>query len=372
MSISGPQKIKILIVDDDTVNRLMLTEFVTLLGYEPVTAPDGFEALEIVEKITVDLALLDVRMPQINGYELLKRLKNMPNYRHLPVIMVTGSANPSAEAECIRQGADDYLPKPFNRVILQARIEGGLVRKRMHDLEEQQKRYVEEQNLRLEQTVAQQVKEISSAQLAVIYAMARLAESRDNDTGAHLLRLQEYCRALSTELLRRGEFKDRITPQYIDAVCEACPLHDIGKVGIPDAILLKPGKLTPEEFEIMKGHSGIGADILREVDQNHPGIKFITLGMEIAGGHHEKWDGSGYPASLAGEDIPLAARLVAVCDVYDALVSRRCYKEPFSHEKSVGIILNGAGASFDPAVVDAFMEVTQEFRRILDSRQDEE
>jgi len=224
------------------------------------------------------------------------------------------------------------------------------------------KRYNEE----LEDLVQEKVKEISASQIATIHALVKSAESRDDDTGAHIERTASYCRLLAEKLMEAGLYKGFVDVKYIENIEMASPLHDIGKVGIADAILLKPGRLSPEEFEVMKTHVSIGYETLASVENFYPGNSFLKLGMEISRYHHEKWDGSGYLGALAGEDIPLSARIMALSDVYDALRSRRVYKDPFPHEMTIGIIVEGRGKHFDPTLVDVFLKHGTLFESIFD------
>jgi putative two-component system response regulator len=265
---------------------------------------------------------------------------------------------------CIELGAEDYVLKPFNPVLLKARVNACLEKKRLHDQEEDYRRKIEQHNALLEDRVKAQVREITEAQMAAIFAMSNLAESRDPETGEHLERMREYCRILSRQLSTTARLKTVVDNNFIEAIFNASPLHDIGKVGIPDAVLLKPGKLTEREWVIMKTHPLIGAQTLLQVDRQHPGNALIRAGIAIAGGHHEKWDGSGYPCGLKGEEIPLVARILALGDVYDALTSKRCYKDAFTHEASREIIVNQGGIHFDPIVVEAFLATEDEFKKV--------
>jgi len=218
----------------------------------------------------------------------------------------------------------------------------------------------------LEELVQEKVEEISASQIATIHALVKAAESRDDDTGTHIERTSMFCKLIAEKLLEAGRYTDIIDEAYCDTISKASPLHDIGKVGIQDSILLKPGRLTPEEFEIMKTHVNIGYEMLASTREMYPGNKFLKIGIEIAKYHHEKWDGSGYMQELAGEDIPLSARIMALSDVYDALRSRRVYKEPFTHEKTYDIIIEGRGKHFDPALIDIFTEHHKSFEEIYD------
>lgn len=227
-----------------------------------------------------------------------------------------------------------------------------------------------EVQMQLERQVQAQLRDLAEAQLATIFALSKLAESRDTDTGKHLERVREYSRVLATQLRHKHEFAEAVNDEFVEHVYRASPLHDIGKVAIPDNILRKPGKLTPDEFRVMQTHAELGARTLREVVAQYPGNQLVSIGIEIAQSHHEKWDGSGYPQGLSGIGIPLPARIVAVADVYDALTSRRPYKEPFTVERARDLIVEGRGQHFDPAMVDAFLSVEDEFRRIAQALAD--
>jgi putative two-component system response regulator len=286
--------------------------------------------------------------------------------------MITALDDTSSAARCIDMGAEDYLTKPFDPTLLKARISSCLERKRLHDQESLYRVKIEEYNNQLQERVRQQVQEISQAQLGAIFAMSKLAESRDPETGEHLERMREYCKVLSQQLSRLPKYEIIIDNTFISDIYAASPLHDIGKVGIDDSVLLKAGKLTDQEWTVMKLHPVIGAETLREVDKQHPGNSLIRMGIDIAASHHEKWDGSGYPYGLQGTEIPLVARILALGDVYDALTSKRCYKEAFSHDKSRQIVIESSGSHFDPELVDAFIQTEEEFKRIREFYQDAE
>jgi len=363
---------RILVVDDNEMNRELLVRRLERQGHDVVTAEDGAIALEILDSHRIDLVLLDIMMPNVDGYQVLKKMQDDEYLSTLPVIMITAVDEIESAVKCIEMGADDYLTKPFNAVLLTARINASLEKKRLRAQEQKQRKQIEDLNLFLSARVRQQVAEIASAQIGAIFAMSKLAESRDPETGEHLERMREYCRLLAQVLSKHDKYSAVIDRNFIDNIYSASPLHDIGKVGVPDAILTKPGKLTDEDWVIMKTHPLIGAETLREVDREHPGNSFIKIGIEIAEAHHEKWDGSGYPHGLKGEAIPLPARILALGDVFDALSSRRCYKEAFPNEKVVEIILAGSGQHFDPDVVDAFLEVQDEFVRVRECFKDAE
>ena len=354
----------LLVVDDNEMNRDMLKRRLTRDGYRIDVAENGRHALEKVAAGNYDLVLLDIMMPEVDGYRVLAQMKSTPALRHIPVIMITALEEMESVVRCIEMGAEDYVLKPFNPVLLKARVGACLEKKRLHDQEENYRVKIEQQNTLLEGRVREQVREISEAQLAAIFAMSKLAESRDPETGEHLERMREYCRILSTFLATTPRYSNVIDQKYIDNIYAASPLHDIGKVGIPDAVLLKPGKLTEVEWVIMRTHTFVGAQTLLQVNREYPGNDLIRTGMAIAGNHHEKWDGSGYPYGAKGEGIPLVARVLALGDVYDALTSKRCYKEAFTHEASHEIIVTQSGTHFDPEVVEAFLATEEEFKKV--------
>jgi len=352
---------RVLIADDIENNRIVLSRRIAGMGHEFQTANDGLEALHALQSSAFDALLLDIQMPRMDGYEVLENIKKNPDLRHIPVIVISAIDDMESIVRCIELGADDYLCKPFNSVLLKARVSSSLERKKLHDQEIEHRDYIEKYNIKLEDRILDQMDKIVSAQHSAIFAMAKLAESKDPETGAHLERMREYCRLLAQRLQNNTEFSNIVDDEFINNIYAASPLHDIGKVGVPDDILLKPAKLTDTEWVSMKTHTLIGSNTLREVDKNHPGNNFLKIGIEIAESHHEKWDGSGYPYGLSGEAIPISARILALGDVYDALTSKRCYKDAFSHDKSTSIILEGKGKHFDPHVVDAFLEIQDDF-----------
>lgn len=345
---------RILIIDDSS-------EAIQVLGnalpkyYKRQFALSGEKALELLASSIElpDLILLDVQMPGMSGYEVCKRLKSNDKYKSIPVIFLSALSDTENKVKGFENGGVDYIQKPFETLEVQARVNTHI---QLHDLQLR----LEEHNKHLNQLVDDKVKEISDSQMATIYALAKLAESRDDDTGEHLIRVQVFCRLMAEKL----RVYNGISEDFINALEKASPMHDIGKVGIRDAILLKPGKLTPEEFEEMKQHTTIGANTLREVYKKYPNNYFISIGIEVAQSHHEKWDGSGYPNGTKAEEIPLSARIMTLADVYDALRSKRVYKDAFTREKTREIILEGRGTHFDPLIVDVFLEHEQEFAKI--------
>jgi len=361
----------LLIVDDNPMNLETVARRLERDGFFTHRATSGAEAFAVLEDIPVDLILLDVMMPDMDGYEVLARIKESETWQYIPVIMVTALDDQDSMVRCIEAGADDYLTKPINTVLLRARVNNCLNKKWLYDRDMEYRQVLEDYNEQLQERVDMQVREITSAQMAAIFATSKLAESKDPETGAHLERLRMFCKIIAQRLARSASYQNTVTEDFIDCIYAASPLHDIGKVGIPDSILLKPGKLSDSEWEIMRYHTIIGAKTLRAVAQKHPGNSFIRMGIEIAEAHHEKWDGSGYPYGLKGEAIPLAARILALADVYDALTSVRCYKDAFSHERSREIIIEGADRHFDPRIVEAFVACENEFMHIRQEYKDE-
>ena len=348
----------ILIVDDST-------EAIDVLGnalpkeYRLQFALSGKQALLLLGngKTLPDLILLDVMMPDMNGYEVCRHLKEDDRFKNIPVIFLSALLDAKDKVKAFQNGGVDYIEKPFEIHEVQARVDNHL---RLHDLQEQLELY----NRELNHLVEMKVNEISESQMATIYALVKLSEARDVDTGLHIERIAGFCRLLAQKLREMKDDMYHIDDEYIENLFKASPLHDIGKVSIPDRILLKPGKLNAEEFEIIKTHTTNGAKTLLEVKEKYPENKFIELGRKIALSHHEKWDGSGYPFGLKGEDIPLEGRIMALVDVYDALRSKRVYKEPFSHEISVDIITAGSGIHFDAKLVNVFLKFESEFNEL--------
>jgi putative two-component system response regulator len=300
----------------------------------------------------------------MDGFELCCRLKADKGTADIPVIFVTALGEPHSEARGFEIGAVDYINKPFSPPLVLARVQTHLaLRKSRLELERQ--------NERLEEAVAFRTQELETTQDVTIRALTTLAETRDDDTGAHILRTQQFVRRLAEELRNDPNFANELNDRAIDLMFKSAPLHDIGKVGIPDHILLKPGKLTPEEFEVMKTHVELGRRALvSAIAEGGATTEFLRCALEIIRGHHEKWDGTGYPKGLSGDEIPLSARIMAVADVYDALTSRRIYKPAFAHEVAVQIILEGKGRHFDPRILDAFSRCYLDFRRIADTYAD--
>ncbi|HJW72613.1 MAG TPA: two-component system response regulator [Geothrix sp.] len=347
------------LVVDDTPDNLTLMSSLLKDSYRVKVANSGEKALKYLEgESKPDLILLDIMMPGMSGYEVIREIKANPAARDIPVIFLTAMSAMEDEKLGLELGAADYITKPISPPIVLARVKTQLQNKAAAD-------FLRDQNAYLETEVAKRTRELSAIQDVTILAMASLAETRDSDTGNHIRRTQFYIKALAEKLKAHPRFAYFLTDQTIDMLFKSAPLHDIGKVGIPDRILLKPGRFTPDEFEIMKSHTTLGRNAIEHAErQLGLEVEFLHLAKEIAYYHQEKWDGSGYPTGESGDDIPISARLMAVADVYDALISRRVYKEGMPHEKAAAIIQECSGSHFDSDVVDAFTAIQDEFRAI--------
>lgn len=348
-----------ILVVDDTTDNLTLISALLNDSYKIKVANSGEKALKYLEGDTnPDLILLDIMMPVLSGHDVIRRVKSNPKTRDIPVIFLTAMSEPEDEKKGLELGAVDYITKPISPPILLARIKSQLQVKAASD-------FLHDKNLYLETEIAKRTHEISAIQDVTILAMASLAETRDLETGNHIRRTQHYVKALADKLKTNPNFGYFLSETMIETLYKSAPLHDIGKVGIPDRILLKPGKLTHDEFEIMKTHTTLGRDAIKHAEsQLGIQVEFLRIAKEIAYYHQEKYDGSGYPTGASGNDIPISARLMSLADVYDALISRRVYKEPMSHVDAVKIILEGRGKHFDPEVVDAFLTLQKEFQSI--------
>ena len=368
----------ILIVDDTPQNLMLLGELIQP-QYRVQVANSGPLALRIAcAEPHPDLILLDILMPEMSGYQVLEELRKDEATRSIPVIVITAMSAGEDEEHGLELGAVDYITKPFNPGIVLARIRTHLELKQARDR-------LAAQNDWLEHEVAQRMRENHLIQDLSIRSLACLAEARDLETGYHIARTQAYVELLARQLTSHLRFRDVLADGQMTRIVKAAPLHDIGKVGIPDAILLKPGKLTDEEFTIMKAHPTIGAhainsaiaQVVASVDADTArhvsgAFEFLRVAKEISLGHHEKWDGSGYPLGLAGDAIPVSARLMALADVFDALMSRRVYKPPYSLEEAERQIVGERGRHFDPDVVDAFLVSIDRFAAISRSFADPE
>ena len=341
----------VLIVDDAETNIDILVE---TLGdaYDVRVAMDGAGALEYIRENPPDLILLDIMMPGMDGYEVCERLKSSEATRGIPVIFLTALTDEQDEARGLRLGAVDFITKPFSPELVKSRVHNHLQLKRHRD--------------HLEELVRERTMELMLTQDATILSLATLAEYRDPETGGHIKRTQRYMEVLSRHLMDHPRFRDYLDGETTELLYKSAPLHDIGKVGVPDNILLKPGKLTVDEFSLMKKHCEYGRDTIVKVEQEigEVNISFLRYAKEIAYTHHEKWDGSGYPRGIPTSAIPISGRLMAVADVYDALISRRVYKAPLSHSTAVRLMVDGRGSHFDPDIIDAFIQLADRFKEI--------
>lgn len=360
----------VLIVDDREENIRLLKAFLRDNAFEIDTATSGQEALSKVAANPPDIILLDVVMPGMDGLEVCRHLKDDDATRHIPVVIVTGTTERDLNVDALEAGADDFLTKPLDSSILRARIRNGLRSKMLQDRILRYQAELEQYNEKLEAGIRDRTNQLQRTQQVTVFSLAKLSESRDEDTGVHLDRVRWYVRELAAQMSQWDDYKNLIDEVFVEQLYQSSPLHDIGKVGIPDQILLKPGKLTVEEFEIMKLHTIIGGDTLHAADVEAGSNSFLAMGRDIAYFHHEKYSGEGYPKGLKGIDIPLSARITALGDVYDALTSQRPYKPPFSHEKARTIILEGRGTHFCPDVVEAFLSREQRFIEIQREYQD--
>jgi putative two-component system response regulator len=362
MTVNSKDKPTILIVDD-TPDNLMLLSRLLKDRYNTKVANNGSTALQIAAAAPgLDLILLDVMMPGLDGYDTCRQLKANPATSDIPVIFLTAKNQVEDEAMGLSLGAVDYIAKPISPPILFARVATQLQLCAA-------RRALQDHNENLEKLVQERTAQLYLMQEAIIVAMASMAETRDQETGNHIRRTQNYVRALARHLQTHprlsATLRAELTDENIELLYRSAPLHDIGKVGIPDRILLKPGNLDREEFEIMKMHAVYGRDTIMLVERHIGGSNsFLMYAREIAHSHQEKWDGSGYPQNLSGEQIPLSARLMAVADVYDALISKRVYKPAFTHQQALDVMRKGRGSHFDPDVLDAFFEIEPEFARI--------
>ncbi|AGX88009.1 HD domain-containing phosphohydrolase [Candidatus Symbiobacter mobilis] len=363
----------ILIVDDELPNRLILEDLLET-QYFVHALSNGHQALDyLMAARPADLILLDVVMPGMDGFEVCRQIKAAPRLQDIPVMFLTSLDSVVDEEHGLSLGAADFIHKPYSRAIVLARI-------RNHLELAQARRRLCDRNLQLEHLVAERTREVLhekeqviAVQDVIITALCALAEIRDNETGNHIRRTQKYIQSLANKLSNHPRFMAELSNDIIQLLFKSAPLHDIGKVGIPDSILLKPGKLTDEEWVIMKRHTEYGRDAISQAEgEIGASTNFLRYARDIAYSHHEKWDGSGYPQGISGDAIPLAARLMAVADVYDALISARVYKSAYSHDEAVRMIVEERGTHFDPDIADALLEVEGEFRAIAMSYCDEE
>jgi putative two-component system response regulator len=348
----------ILLVDDDPMMLDVIQSYLRP-HYRLRLATRGREALaSALQSPLPDLILLDVKLPDMHGYDVCKLLKEQVITTAIPIIFLSSHSDVDNITRGLELGAVDYVSKPVAAAVLLARVKTHLRLREANSL-------LRDQNAHLESLVLQRTSELQQSQELTIVALGSIAETRDNETGNHIHRTRAYVAALTERLARTSRYQHNMTGEQWRMIWKSAPLHDIGKVGIPDQILLKPGKLTAAEFAVMKHHPGIGRDALRAAEQRmNAQNSFLAVAQEIAYSHHERWDGGGYPEGLAGTAIPLSARLMALADVYDALISRRVYKSAYTHAVAVAEIRAGRGSHFDPEIVDCFLDDTDEFDAI--------
>jgi putative two-component system response regulator len=347
---------KIMLVDDNmatlTVGKSMLQD-----DYEVYAMPSASKLFEVLKHMTPDLILLDVMMPEMDGYETIRRLKSNETLAEIPIIFLTSKIDKDSELEGLSLGAIDYVAKPFAASLLLKRIEN-------HLLLTAQKKELKNYNDNLREMVNKKTEAIIELQNAVLSTVAEMVEFRDNLTGGHVARTQNYLYLLVDKLLKEKIYEEEIRVWDLDFLVPSAQLHDVGKIAISDAILNKPGKLTAAEFEEMKKHVAVGVEVIKRIEKKTSDHAFLRHARVIAGTHHEKWDGSGYPMGLRGQDIPLEGRLMAIADVYDALISVRPYKTPVSAPEAEEIIMGGRGSHFDPLLVDIFGTLAGSFSEI--------
>ena len=348
--------LKRVMVVDDSADNLILMAGILEGTYKVKVAKSGPRALALAAvEPQPDLILLDVMMPEMDGYEVCERLKRNPVTSAIPVIFLTARTAPEDEMHAFRCGAVDFITKPINPEVVMSRVHAHLQAKLVADL-------LRDKNDFLEDEVQRRTQELMAIQDVTIRIMSSLTQTRDNETGNHIRRTQNYVKILALKLREKGLYKDLLTDSFIDSLYKSAPLHDIGKVGIPDSILLKPGPLTADEWDIMCTHPSLGKQAIERAEEDLGlQVNFLRVAKEIAYSHHEKWDGSGYPLGLSGTEIPLPARLMALADVYDALISRRVYKSDMSHDEAADIIQEGSGRHFDPDIVDTFLDAQDQF-----------
>ena len=331
---------RVLVVDDDDMTLELLSGILTRCGHHVDTASDGQQALEILRRGFHRMVVSDWEMPELSGPDLCAAIRGGDFGGYIYTILLTGRNNASDAITGLNAGADDFITKPVDPAQLCARVR-----------------------------IAERILSLQTRDLT-IFAMAKLAESRDPETGAHLDRVRSYCQLLAQHIAGNATADKPLEPGYAQMIFLTSPLHDIGKVAIPDHVLLKPGRLSDREFEIMKTHAALGAQTLDAAVKEHPEASFLRMARDIAATHHERWDGTGYPNKLKGEQIPLCGRVVALADVYDALTSKRVYKDAFAHDIAREIIIKDSGTHFDPKIVEAFLAVEPAFMQIREQYSD--
>lgn len=355
---SSQTKNTILVVDDDKTN-LMLAQNILLHKYRIAASNSGKAALKYLESHHPDLILLDINMPEMDGFEVMEQIRQMEETKGIPVIFLTADNLAETEIKCFQMGAMDFVVKPFVPDILLSRVDKTIeLDKYRNDLEKMVREMTDK--------IREDARRINEIQDSVIIGMANLIESRDGSTGKHVKNTQMYVRMIAGELRRRNLFAEELTEDYIEDLCKAAPLHDVGKIKVPDAILQKPGKLTPEEFDTMKLHTTYSEKIIQTIIGDVEDEHYVQIVEDIAMYHHERWDGTGYPTGLAQNHIPLSARIMAVADVFDALYEERCYKPPIRPiERIMQIMSEGRGSQFDPVIIDVFVDMLPMLKKVL-------
>jgi len=362
--MSAKQKDLILIVDDIEINRIILREILQN-DYDIIEAANGREALDQLflendkpKDVLPTTILLDVMMPDLDGFEVLEVVKKNNATANIPVLFITAADSDETESKGLIAGAADYITKPFNHNVVRARVDNHIKLARYSH--------------NLEQLVEIKTAEVTRTYESTLEVLATIIEYRNLESGAHIRRTTLLTEVLVAKMLKSDKFRPLLEELNISSLIKASALHDIGKIGIPDGILLKPGKLTDEEFNMIKTHTTIGSHIIDSIAENLPdNDKYLKYAKDICHYHHERWDGRGYPGGLSGEEIPLSARIISIVDVYDALVSPRCYKDPYSHDVSFNIITDGRGTQFDPDIVDLLPDVADDFKRIEEAHRDQ-
>lgn len=345
---------RVFVVDDDPHLNVILEGMLQNNGNNVLCFSNGVAALEAAGKEPPDLFLLDVTMPEMSGFKVCEHLKNNPVLKDIPVIFLSGMGAMQDKIQGFHAGGVDYITKPFHFEEVKARVNTHLSLSALRTKLEYQK------------LVERKVRERSEAQQATIFALAKLAEYRDDDTGTHLERVGKFCRLLAEQLGRQSHYAESLSADFAECIQHASALHDIGKVAIPDNILKKPGLLTPEETSVMRTHAAVGAENLQAIFNRYNDNPFIGMGVEIALYHHERWDGTGYPGGIAGKEIPISARIMAVADFYDALRTDRCYRKGLGHETVRNMLLERSGTYFDPEIIEAFFVLEEQFSAIMD------
>ena len=346
----------ILIVDDVVTNLAVLANIIKNAGYTVRAVQSAYEAKDAIQAKLPDLILLDIAMPGVDGFEFCDMLKAVPSTAEIPIIFVTALSDPETKTRCFSLGAADFIEKPFdvNEVTMR-------VNTQMKNISMQ--RELEDYNKRLHKMMKDQIDKITDDQRFLIYGLVKLAETREDPTGTHMINVSENARFLAQSLQLSPKYEKEVSNSFIDDIELAAPLHDIGNLTISDRILLKRGKLTPDEFAIMKTHTETGARTLKEIYSRNSYSRYLAMAIDIAYYHHEKWNGKGYPKGLKGNEIPLAARIFTVVDVYDTLTRDKCYRDAFSHDEAMQIITDESGKSFDPDIIDIFTKIQNQLRR---------